>query len=147
MTNSSETYYTLSSGWCGNCRAYVPMELQFAINAGSPRHCPACKVVLQASLAVLNERRRREAAQVERDRKEEERRRFMALPVTAKHRHFLAERGLLPRGTRVVQRTTRVTWCYNCHEDLDSGTHSECASCVWIICPKCGACGCGYDRV
>jgi hypothetical protein len=39
---------------------------------------------------------------------------------------------------------SRVTHCYACKTGLDSRQHTNCASCGWIICPACGACGCGY---
>ena len=39
----------------------------------------------------------------------------------------------------------RVTHCYNCtNSGLDNKKHYECNSCGWIMCPSCGACGCGY---
>lgn len=42
------------------------------------------------------------------------------------------------------RRARRTSHCYNCKETgLDSSTDFECASCNWIICPVCGACGCG----
>jgi hypothetical protein len=37
-----------------------------------------------------------------------------------------------------------VTHCYNCKTHLDSRQHGKCSRCPWIVCPQCGACGCGY---
>jgi hypothetical protein len=39
----------------------------------------------------------------------------------------------------------RVTHCWSCHSHLENSIHLECSACNWIVCPKCGACGCGYS--
>jgi hypothetical protein len=41
-------------------------------------------------------------------------------------------------------RSYRVTHCYACKRHLDGEVHPECRGCGWIMCPDCGACGCGY---
>jgi hypothetical protein len=46
---------------------------------------------------------------------------------------------------RMIRGRHRVTHCYNCtNSGLDNKKHYECNSCGWIMCPSCGACGCGY---
>lgn len=40
----------------------------------------------------------------------------------------------------------RDTHCWNCKTGLNSEQHSKCNVCGWMICPDCGACGCGYSR-
>lgn len=41
----------------------------------------------------------------------------------------------------------RVTHCYKCQQSLDSLYMEICPKCGWIICPHCGACGCGYSKI
>lgn len=48
-------------------------------------------------------------------------------------------------GIRLSKSHHRVTHCYRCFQSgLDNDTDYECGRCSWIICPSCGACGCGY---
>jgi len=48
-------------------------------------------------------------------------------------------------GIRLSKSHHRVTHCYRCFKSgLDNETDYECGLCSWIICPSCGACGCGY---
>jgi hypothetical protein len=47
-------------------------------------------------------------------------------------------------GERVFRR---ITHCWRCKTHLNSSRHEECPACGWIICPECGACGCGYYRL
>lgn len=42
--------------------------------------------------------------------------------------------------------TERETHCYNCKKHLSSAINFSCGSCQWIVCPNCGACGCGYSK-
>jgi len=42
--------------------------------------------------------------------------------------------------------TERETHCYSCKKYLASAIHFSCGSCQWIVCPNCGACGCGYSK-
>lgn len=41
----------------------------------------------------------------------------------------------------------RLTHCYNCRKGLDNLVDLECSACNWIVCPNCGACGCGYSVI
>lgn len=62
---------------------------------------------------------------------------------------FKFKRGLstTKNAIRMSIKQQRTTHCYNCNIDrLDSNEHFECNLCKWIICPLCGACGCGYRR-
>ncbi|MEM3612666.1 MAG: DUF6364 family protein [Candidatus Bathyarchaeia archaeon] len=34
-------------------------------------------------------------------------------------------------------------YCFKCGERFDSSEAKICVKCSWMICPKCGACGCG----
>jgi hypothetical protein len=34
-------------------------------------------------------------------------------------------------------------YCFKCGERFDSSGSKVCVKCGWLICPKCGACGCG----
>jgi len=81
-----------------------------------------------------------------------QRRRLVELQVEL-HRSFLAKRGLptggrsLVVGAADIQKAHRYASCYNCYiSELDNSVHLECSACGWIMCPKCGACGCGYQR-
>ena len=47
--------------------------------------------------------------------------------------------------TKPTNKAHRVTVCFSCRESLDNSIDIECNSCGWIICDRCGACGCGYD--
>jgi hypothetical protein len=47
---------------------------------------------------------------------------------------------------RAYPKTARVTCCYSCKTNLDSRVQVECNDCSWMICPKCGACGCTYGK-
>lgn len=54
-------------------------------------------------------------------------------------------RARLPRrlqGGRVP--SSRSTHCYVCKKPIDSKSDIECAHCGWIVCPRDGACGCGF---
>lgn len=68
------------------------------------------------------------------------------------HRSFLARRGIPVEGRALVavaadiQKAHRSTGCYSCRSSLDNFVHLECSACGWIMCPNCGACGCGYSR-
>jgi hypothetical protein len=37
-------------------------------------------------------------------------------------------------------------YCFKCGERFDSSNSKICLKCGWIICPKCGACGCGLSE-
>ena len=39
----------------------------------------------------------------------------------------------------------RRSHCFNCLAPVDSQRHDGCASCGWLRCAECGACGCSYD--
>jgi hypothetical protein len=36
--------------------------------------------------------------------------------------------------------------CYACKTEIDSIGNELCPKCEWVICPKCGNCGCGYPE-
>lgn len=64
-----------------------------------------------------------------------------------KHRQFVKSRGLPYSGsTRNGEPARRVNHCYYCKSTVDSQLHALCHLCSMlnIICPKCGACGCGW---
>lgn len=65
-----------------------------------------------------------------------------------RHRQFVARLGLPYRGSVQTQlERGRKDVCYRCHETVDSVRDALCSVCTLrnIICPNCGACGCGYD--
>lgn len=37
-------------------------------------------------------------------------------------------------------------YCFKCGERFDSSEAKICVKCSWMICPKCGACGCGLPE-
>ncbi|MDM0109830.1 hypothetical protein QTH97_33280 [Variovorax sp. J22R24] len=46
-----------------------------------------------------------------------------------------------------IRRSRRLSHCMRCREELDSEVHIlECKHCTAIVCPACGACGCGDGR-
>jgi hypothetical protein len=64
------------------------------------------------------------------------------------HRQYLAVRGLPYAGSGIQSsEERRRDRCYRCHHGVDSHIHALCAVCTRrrIICPECGACGCGYS--
>jgi hypothetical protein len=61
---------------------------------------------------------------------------------------YRLEKGLL-RGTVVdpPYRSRRSTDCWRCKARISSPPDFRCKDCKgWIICHKCGACGCGFER-
>jgi len=40
----------------------------------------------------------------------------------------------------------RSTICHSCHAAINNQSGIECKKCHWIVCPHCGACGCGFTR-
>jgi len=38
----------------------------------------------------------------------------------------------------------RLAKCYECKHPIDNDNDFVCSDCGWIICPRDGACGCGY---
>lgn len=68
------------------------------------------------------------------------------------HLNFLSRIGISSQETPVIfsnkkERAHRTPNCYECKRDLDNTLHLECRLCDWIVCPTCGACGCGYNRM
>ncbi|MCS6924492.1 MAG: hypothetical protein NZ578_01195 [Candidatus Binatia bacterium] len=58
---------------------------------------------------------------------------------------FLRELGIkADPPLRRVPRVPRTATCWRCSRDLDNAVDPECGQCEWIVCPNCGACGCGY---
>jgi len=37
-------------------------------------------------------------------------------------------------------------YCFKCGERFTSSNAKICVKCGWLICPKCGACGCGLSE-
>ena len=64
----------------------------------------------------------------------------------SKNAQYLRARGFSTlEWRRTTDRTShRVTHCWSCKSSLDNRVHSEHVTCGWIICFRCGACGCGY---
>ena len=44
-----------------------------------------------------------------------------------------------------VGKARRISHCYSCKKALDSNFQRACMGCKWMICSRCGACGCGYS--
>ena len=44
-----------------------------------------------------------------------------------------------------VGKARRISHCYSCKVALDSNFQRACLGCKWMICSRCGACGCGYS--
>jgi len=64
-----------------------------------------------------------------------------------RHRQDIRRRGLPYLGsTRTTEPARRTNHCYNCKSTVDSQLHAICSACTLlnIICPTCGACGCGF---
>jgi hypothetical protein len=68
------------------------------------------------------------------------------------HHRFLIRKGIAVQGRSLVavaadiQKVHRSTRCYGCKSSLNNFLHLECSACGWIMCPNCGACGCGYSK-
>lgn len=41
--------------------------------------------------------------------------------------------------------TNPYVYCFKCGERFDSSNSKICVKCGWLICTKCGACGCGLS--
>lgn len=75
-----------------------------------------------------------------------------------RHRQFLASirkpyvgssiRQPNPDTSGAITLKRRTNHCYSCRSRVDSAIHALCPSCTLlnIICPTCGACGCGYNN-
>lgn len=65
------------------------------------------------------------------------------------HQQFLAVRELVCHGfERRLGTAARESHCYNCRFRVSEREDALCTGCSMyrIICPNCGACGCGYKR-
>ena len=80
--------------------------------------------------------------------REEKRLEKYRLEVIQNHKVFIQKLNIAYSGfTEPNQiKKNRITVCYNCKQSLDNKVHFECSNCSWIIC-KCGACGCGYQKL
>jgi hypothetical protein len=70
--------------------------------------------------------------------------------IKIKHLQFLSSRDLPYAGSNPAPVSARRTdRCYACHSRVDSAIHEICTECALrnIICPSCGACGCGFADV
>jgi len=65
--------------------------------------------------------------------------------IKAKHAEYLKGGNKENLGTGSIQRKHRVNNChrYRCGRPVDNTYDIECASCGWIVCVRCGSCGCG----
>ena len=63
-----------------------------------------------------------------------------------KHHNLLIRHGLESKGIRKQNNPERLrqSGCWNCKFPVDNIEDYECCICGWIICDKCGACGCAY---
>jgi hypothetical protein len=83
--------------------------------------------------------------------KNSSRRKLLADPnkVQIIHRKHIEKLGLDYKGmqTYLASIPRRCTHCNRCSQDLDSFIeNNQCIACGWIICSKCGSCGCGDTR-
>jgi hypothetical protein len=68
------------------------------------------------------------------------------------HKDFLDRKGISVNERSLVavageiQKARRTPSCYSCRSTLDNLVNLECSACRWIMCPQCGACGCGYTK-
>ena len=64
----------------------------------------------------------------------------------SKHEAFLRPRGEKYVGAVEPQASAfvRNANCMQCHRAVGSDLNLECKACRWIVCPSCGACGCGF---
>ena len=75
-----------------------------------------------------------------------------SLRLVLLHKNFLIRKGISVDGRSLIavagdmQKARRRTGCYSCRSTLDNFVDLECSACRWIMCPHCGACGCGYSR-
>lgn len=72
--------------------------------------------------------------------------------IIEKHGEFLRRNGFDPDGvsahdiSSIYKRTHRTPFCYACKSQLDNEIDIQCRRCKWIICTKCGACGCCHPE-
>lgn len=66
--------------------------------------------------------------------------------VVEKHKEYINKIQKTYLGfSKSTNKILRVTVCFSCKEPLDNRIDIECNACGWIICNRCGACGCDYD--
>lgn len=61
-----------------------------------------------------------------------------------KHSNFLKKEGKVNNGFSNYTSKKRISHCYACTKTVASYVNRECNNCGWLICNKCGACGCGF---
>ena len=66
--------------------------------------------------------------------------------IVAQHKNVMEKAEHNYKGVTSVTAFHRENHCYGCKRPVDNAYDVECASCNWIICSNCGACGCGYKR-
>jgi len=64
--------------------------------------------------------------------------------VIEKHKSWVIKKGYEYRGILKNVSRHRTNNCYSCKNSVDNSQDIECATCNWIVCSYCGACGCGY---
>jgi hypothetical protein len=87
------------------------------------------------------DKERREEARQKSEQAEERRRSVVA----AKHRAYLAAKGFPASGVQPSTVLKRKAWC-SCGKQpgLDGVVVYACETCTKDVCPRCGACQCGY---
>jgi hypothetical protein len=103
---------------------------------------------LATSRVKVSKERAYLTARLDREQEEAAKARVALLTPQERHKEFLSALGLDYTGVRKAMKgwKHRTTHCYACKAELDNSWDTECNSCDWIICPTCGACGCGYER-
>jgi hypothetical protein len=69
------------------------------------------------------------------------------ISISEKNNNFLNKFKLQSRGVKRSRyhRIHRTSGCWYCKYPVDNAVDFECIGCGWIICERCGACGCAYQ--
>lgn len=72
---------------------------------------------------------------------------FLVSKLKQKHAKHIEKTGLPYMGMRasVIGDSVRTSKCYACKNTISSGIQYQCCGCGWMICSRCGVCGCGFD--
>lgn len=67
--------------------------------------------------------------------------------VEALHRKYLSLDEAAYKGTLEPTETKEIrdSACLKCHTKVSSHLNLKCKVCGWLVCGKCGGCGCGYS--
>ena len=66
--------------------------------------------------------------------------------IIKNHKEVMLSAGRKYLGTRSITSFRRINHCYSCKRPVDNAYDIECVACGWILCSRCGSCGCGYVR-